>query len=565
MFVLLGFLATPLAALLMRTLVNAYVTQRATIGNYLAVALAVTLMMALMCGHFGHLSYFELGEMNEERLNRELTRLLNSSRGLEEIEGPHVADQVGLLREDIIRMRPAVEAMLRLCCLVLQTALTSVILGLLEPWLLLLVPLAIVPVLFRRHAERVLEAGREQAAPIAREIQHLRALASVPVSQQQIRLDGSAGFLISRQGERQRQLAKVLGGAQLRGEVVGGIGQVAFALGFVASLVLIYHLTQLRQASLGDIVMVISLTAQVSSQMSTGLELLSSMHAVGTGFRRFTSLRGRIRPDTRRPALELHALSDGIALEDVDFSYPESERAALRGVALRLPPGTVVALVGENGAGKSTLIRLLSGLYEPTKGRVLIDGHDLASLDAASWRARTAVLFQDFARFEFSLRESVGLGRLADIASVPAVVTAIGRARANEVLRRVEGDVERLLGSAYADGTDLSGGQWQSVALARVAMRTDPLLLCMDEPGHSLDALTEQRVLDAYQDIARSVATLLGGVTILVTHRMSTARIADLIVVLDQGRVIEVGSHQELMSKGASYANLHELQARAYR
>ena len=251
-------------------------------------------------------------------------------------------------------------------------------------------------------------------------------------------------------------------------------------------------------------------------------------------------------------------------MENVSFTYPGSPHPVISEVTLRLPPSQVVAFVGENGAGKSTLIKLLNGLYRPTSGRILLDGQDLADVDAASWRMRTAALFQDFARFEFSLGHSVGLGWLADIESAPAVTAAIRRAGAAALLDRVDNDLERLLGNAYGDGTNLSGGQWQSVGFARTVMRTDPVLLCLDEPGHSLDALTEQQMLDSYQAYASDVAARVGGTTILVTHRMSTVRLADVIVVLEDGRVREVGSHEELMRRGDRYAELYGLQSRAY-
>lgn len=561
---LVGFLSMPLTALLMRQLVDTYI-RHATELDYLAVALATALVGSLMLGHFGHLSYFELGELNEERMNRELLKVINGSRGIEEIDQPEVSDRIDLLRQDIVRMRQTVEAALRLSCLVLQTVLTSVILGLLQPVLLLLVPAAIVPVALRRRAEHVLEAGREEAAPISREIRHLRSLAASPRAQQEIRLNGSERYLIRREEILQRRLARVLGRSQLHGEAIGMIGQFVFAVSFAASVVLVYHLAQRDQASLGDIVLVISLAAQVSSQMSTGLELLSSVHAAGAGFRRLGWLRERIGTSTPLQPLDAQRLSEGITLDNVSFRYPGSDRQVLSDITLRLPMGTVVAIVGENGAGKSTLIKLLNGLYQPTSGRIAVDGHDLAQLDAASWRARTAVLFQDFAQFEFSLRESVGLGRLADIGSAQAVIAAIERAAATPLLDRVGNDLERLLGNAYGDGTNLSGGQWQSVGFARASMRTDPMLLCLDEPGHSLDALTEQQMIDAYQVNAREVSVLGGGTTVFVTHRMSTVRLADRILVLDKGHITEAGTHDELMSLGGRYAELYGLQARTYR
>lgn len=230
----------------------------------------------------------------------------------------------------------------------------------------------------------------------------------------------------------------------------------------------------------------------------------------------------------------------------------------LHDVSLHLPAGTVVAVVGENGAGKSTLVKLLAGLYAPSSGRVLADGVDLTP----GWRDRTALLFQDFARFELQLRESVGLGRLADLGDDDAVRAAVHRARADALLDCVGlGD---LLGRGYGDGTELSGGQWQAVGFSRTMMRAAPLLLCLDEPGSALDPFAEQRVVDAYEQVARDVAGRVAGVTLFVTHRLSTVRLADLVVMLHGGRVAEVGTHDELLRADGRYAQLWALQSGAY-
>lgn len=233
----------------------------------------------------------------------------------------------------------------------------------------------------------------------------------------------------------------------------------------------------------------------------------------------------------------------------------------LRGVDLHLPAGASVALVGENGAGKSTLLKLLAGLYAPTSGRVLVDGVDFGSVEPASWRERTSVLYQDFARVELSVQHSVGIGRLADVDEPGAVTRALHRTGSPLA---AELELDELLGLGYGDGRDMSGGQWQNVGFARTLMRGDPLLLVLDEPAAALDALAEQRLVDAYQQTSASVAATVGGVTVFVTHRLATVRLADRIVVLDGGRVVEQGSHAELVAAGGRYADLWALQSRAY-
>jgi len=223
-----------------------------------------------------------------------------------------------------------------------------------------------------------------------------------------------------------------------------------------------------------------------------------------------------------------------------------------------------VAIVGENGAGKSTLVKLLAKMYEPTNGSIFVDETPLARVPADAWRARLAGAFQDFFRFEFIARHSVGLGDVPRMDDEPAVVGAVDRAGANDVIARLPSGLETQLGPTWPDGVDVSFGQWQKLALARGFMRDDPLLLVLDEPTAALDAETEHALFERYAEAARN-DTHGGRITILVSHRFSTVRMASLIVVLDGAKLVESGSHEELMAKGGQYSQLYGIQAAAYR
>jgi len=231
-------------------------------------------------------------------------------------------------------------------------------------------------------------------------------------------------------------------------------------------------------------------------------------------------------------------------------------------VNLDLPTGCTVA--GENGAGKTTLVKLLCGFYTPTSGRIAVDGTDLARLPVEQWRERIAAGFQDFVRFELVARESVGVGDLAAIDEPEAVLDALERADGRELVERMPSGLETHLGKSYADGAELSGGQWQKIALARAMMRTRPLLLILDEPTSALDAHAEHVLFERYAESARAVARATGGIAIFVSHRFSTVRMADRIVVVEGGRIVEQGSHDELVALGRIYAELFALQAAAY-
>jgi ATP-binding cassette subfamily B protein len=259
-------------------------------------------------------------------------------------------------------------------------------------------------------------------------------------------------------------------------------------------------------------------------------------------------------------------LTDGIQLEHVAFAYPGTDRLVLDDVNLRLPAGSVVAVVGENGAGKTTLVKLLCKLYEPTGGRILVDGVPLARVRADDWRGRLAGAFQDFFRFELRARHSVGVGDVARLDDELAVLTAVDRAGADDVVDRLAAGLETQLGLTWRDGVEVSFGQWQKLALARGFMRDEPILLVLDEPTAALDAETEHALFERYSAAARATdGTAPEHITILVSHRFSTVRMADLIVVLDGARVVEVGSHEELMARGGQYAELYRIQAAAYR
>jgi ATP-binding cassette subfamily B protein len=227
--------------------------------------------------------------------------------------------------------------------------------------------------------------------------------------------------------------------------------------------------------------------------------------------------------------------------------------------------------VGENGAGKTTLVKLLCRLYQPTSGRILVDGEELGRMPVEAWRSRLAGAFQDFYRFELRARQTVGLGDLPRLEDEPAVVRAVDRAGADDVVARLTAGLETQLGPTWPEGVEVSFGQWQKLALARGFMRDAPLLLVLDEPTAALDAETEHALFERYAAAARGArhdglaSDQQGRITILVSHRFSTVRMADLIVVLDGSRVIEVGSHEELVTNRGKYAELYEIQAASYR
>jgi ATP-binding cassette, subfamily B, bacterial len=265
---------------------------------------------------------------------------------------------------------------------------------------------------------------------------------------------------------------------------------------------------------------------------------------------------------TAKDGVRLPRPQGRLSCQDVSFVPRGAEKPILRSVSFTVQPGMSLGLVGLNGAGKTTLVKLIAKMYEPTSGTIFVDETPLARIPADEWRSRLAGAFQDFFRFEFLARQTVGLGDVPRIDSEPAVVAAVDRAGAHDVIARLPSGFNTQLGPTWPGGAEVSFGQWQKLALARGFMRDRPLLLVLDEPTAALDAETEHALFERYAAAAR------GGdddsITILVSHRFSTVRMADLIVVMDGARLVEVGSHDELMAKRGQYAELYGIQAAAY-
>jgi ATP-binding cassette subfamily B protein len=338
-----------------------------------------------------------------------------------------------------------------------------------------------------------------------------------------------------------------------------------FAAGLIGAIVVLVLRAAHGHVSPGSVVEAVTLMRRAQTQISRSTDTAGSfataVRAAGEllWLEDHAALRAPAQPGTV-PC----RLTTGIRLEGVTFAYPGSDEPVLGPLHLELSAGASIALVGENGAGKTTLVKLLCGMYAPTTGRILVDGVDLATLPVAQWRSRVSAAFQDFVRFQLFLRETVGVGDLQRISDEGAVAGAMDRAGAGELRKRLPRGLDTRVGTGFTGGRELSGGQWQRLALARGLMRSDPLLVVLDEPTASLDAPTESALFDRYAAAARSLGAAEGTITLLVSHRFSTARAADLIVVLEDGEVRETGGHAQLMAANGTYAELFALQARAY-
>jgi ATP-binding cassette subfamily B protein len=511
-----------------------------------------------------------LREHTIQFLDEQVIELSARAPGLEHHERPEHQDQMELLRTDRHYLVNPFMPIAWTLATVVQLVATVVVFAHLDP-LLALLPLAGVPALvLSLRAQSWWDRAREETAQDSRLGVHLMELATLPEAGKEVRVFGLGDELVDRYRLVVQRIDRRHTTVDIRSGLVLAAGWAVFAAAFMGAVALVTDLALQGRLTVGAVVLTLSLGAQINSQLA---ELADN----ATWFSRTARATGRYRwlddyvtaqeavVAARRPLPAPDRLRDGITFEDVSFAYPGTDRSVLTGVDLHLPAGSTVAIVGENGAGKTTLVKLLLRFYEPTAGRILVDGVDLTRFAIDDWRLRASAAFQDFARFQLLARHSIGLGWLPDLDDDPLVTAAVERAAAGDLLDGLPHGLATMLGREFADGAELSIGQWQKVAIARAMMRTAPLLLVLDEPTASLDAPTEHDLFDHFTGAARSLAGDTGAITVLVSHRFSTVRSADLVVVVAGNRIAESGPHDELVAANGLYAELYDLQARGYR
>ena len=486
-------------------------------------------------------------------------------------ERPDYLDRLAVLRNQVFVLDHLYMSLFSTCGWLLRLAVTIGLLVSIHPALVLLAAAALPAVLTSTWRPAIERRSQERAAPHARLARHLFTTATTAASGKEVRVAGiSARVAAERRAAWERSYAPVAA-ARWGSAAWHAAAWLVFGGAYVGAIAFV---SAGMGAPVAQVLLVLAAGARLSAYVGATVGEIGFLRGIWMdGSRRLAWLEDYAAATVAtadRPAPA--ALHDGIRLERLSFAYPGTSRLVLDDVSLTLPAGAVVALVGENGAGKTTLVKLLAKLYEPTSGVILVDGTPLADIAPHRWRERLAGAFQDFFRFEFRARRTVGVGDVPRVDDAPAVVTAVDRAGAEDVVERLASGLDTQLGPTWPDGVEVSFGQWQKLALARGFMRDDPLLLVLDEPTAALDAETEHALFERYAAAARGSAVAAGDgngargrVTLLVSHRFSTVRMADLIVVLDGARLVESGSHDDLMAAGGRYAELYRLQATAYR
>lgn len=473
-------------------------------------------------------------------------------------------DRLAVLREQVFVLDHMYMSLFTTIGWMLRLGVTVGLLMSIHPALSLLALLAAPTVLTSSWRPAVERAVEERGAPHSRLARHLFVTATTAAPGKEVRVTGVGGRLLAQRRAAWERWHRPIARARWVSAWWHSAAWAVFGAGYVGAVVFV---SVGLGGSPGQVVLVVVAGSQLSRYVAATVSEIGFLRGVWMdGARRLAWLEDYAaavagRGDAPAP----RRLTRGIELQSVSFAYPGSETLALDNVSLTMPAGSVVAIVGENGAGKTTLVKLLSKFYEPTSGRILVDGTDLAAIAADEWRTRLSGAYQDFFRFELPARQSVGVGDVVRLDDEPAVRAAVDRAGADDVVQGLAAGLDTQLGRAWPHGVDVSFGQWQKLALARGFMRDEPLLLVLDEPTAALDAETEHALFERYTAAARRSADGNGRIVILVSHRFSTVRMADLIVVLDGARLVEVGTHDELMAAGGLYAELYGIQAAAYR
>jgi ATP-binding cassette, subfamily B, bacterial len=556
-----------LFGLWLRLFVDSAIGHQSTVTLVAGLALAFSIAGVTAANYAADRARMTLGDKTQLLLDSRLLEIVGRSPTLHIHQTPAHLRELELLRDESWEFSQAVPAIISAITTGAQIGVTVVLLASISPVLLLLPAFGLPTLLLSGRTVGLFDRGSRLAAEPSRRALMLYELAADRTAAGELRLFRLRGELLRRFGAEHAMIRNIHVQLNVRAQWARLAGRTVFLVGYLGAIIFVVHRAAIGAASLGEVAMTAVLAGQVLTLVVGSAEVTESLLRTLTTSARFLYIEQVAEPvGGEEAAMPVPArLSAGIRLDRVSFSYPGSSAATLREVTLSLPAGATVAIVGDNGAGKTTLVNLLAGLCRPTCGRILVDGTSLAEFDPEAWRQRISAGFQDHAKFEFTVQRAVGLGRLADLDDAAAVTAALRRAGASELLEGLLSGLQTQLGPGWPAGVDLSGGQWQKLAVGRAMMRQDPLLLLLDEPTAAIDAETEHELFTRWTSAVRTVKERCGAITVLVSHRFSAVAMADLIVVLQAGQVHEIGSHAELMAARGVYAELFDLQARGYR
>jgi ABC-type multidrug transport system fused ATPase/permease subunit len=571
MFVLSTLLVVSVAtiAIILKTVVDAAQGGRTAAALTAAAGAAVAYaVMAVLREVTDNLAILAVERVGLTDLHEQIHRDIATLEGTEHLENPDFLDRVTVVRGSAWGLMAAMWTTLAVVFALFQLGISLVLLGSVSPWMLLLTGFAAAPLWCDQRGQKGVVAAETGTAEQFRLQRHLFDLCVAADHGKETRVLGAGPELARRQAAAWREVMRDRTRSQVVASAWRMCGWMLFTAGFVAALVLVVRLYATGRSTPGDVVLAVTVT----TTLRQSLQLTVSHAAQAVEARKLVEpylwlreyvARHRRETENTQSVPVPQRLTSGIELDHVSYTYPGTDRKALDDISVRLSAGSVVAVVGEYGSGKTTLVKLLARFQRPTEGAVRVDGIDLGRLPVEEWRARSSAAFQDFGRFRTRFFETVGIGDLPHVEDRRRIAEAVRAAEAQQVVDRLPQGMDTQLGREL-DGAELSEGQWQKAALARAVMRREPLLFILDEPTASLDAPSEEEIFQRHMAHARATARRTGAVTVIVSHRFSTVSEADLTLVLDKGRLVECGSHDELLALGGRYAQLYNLQAVAY-
>jgi ATP-binding cassette subfamily B protein len=531
--------------------------------DWLLVLVGIELGLAVLSDALSRASSLVDGLLSDRFSNFASIRLMEHAArlDLEQFEGSAQQDRLERARNQITWRASLLTQVFGQ----VQDALTVLTLAVglvaFAPWLILLLVLALVPAFvgemhFNAQGYRL----NYVRTPERRQLDYIRYLATSVETAKEVKLFGINGFLVDRFRDFASGVYAERKHLAIRRAAWGSLFAALGSLAYYVAYAMIVWRTIAGEFSIGDLTFLAGSFLRLRGLLEgllLGFSQIAGQALYLEDLFRFFDVRPSIVADADALPFPM-PLRDGIRFENVGFRYPDSERWAVRHLDLTIGAGEVLALVGGNGAGKTTIVKLLTRLYDPTEGRILIDGRDLRAYDVADLRRHVGVIFQDFVRFHMSAGENIGLGSIEAVGDRDRIRAAAARSLADGVVERLPRGYDQVLGKRFEDGYDLSGGEWQKIAIARAYMREADVIV-LDEPTAALDARAEYEVFQRFRDLSR------GRTALLISHRFSTVRMADRIIVLENGRVAESGSHGELLGLRGRYAELFELQAVGYR
>ncbi len=476
-------------------------------------------------------------------------------------EDPVFYDRLERARVQATDRLGMIQSIGRLVQQVITATSLSISILLFSPWLLLLLIAGIIPAfLGESHFAFLGYAKNFRQTPVRRELDYLRVLGGSREAAKELKLFGLKDFLLGRFTHLSDEIYDENVQLARRRLIAGSFLSMIGTAGYYAAYVYVIWRTVIGALSIGTLWFLSGAILQASSNIQLIFSTLSSIADQAlflTDLLAFFDMKPTIR--SKPNALPApRPIRRGFEFRNVSFQYPGNSRLVLNDLNFHLHPGERVALIGENGEGKTTLVKLLTRLYDPTEGQILLDGIDLREYQLEDLYREIGVIFQDFMRYEMTARANIAVGQIERVHDVPLIKRAAAKSMANEVIERLPRDYEQMLGRRFESGVDLSGGEWQKVALARAYLR-DAQVLILDEPTAALDARSEFEVFQRFAELT------MGKTALFISHRFSTVRMADRIVVLEHGKIAEDGSHEQLARLGGRYAEMFELQASSYR